>query len=81
MLRGTPPETQAQSWLSPGISIQSCLGFFDVLILGALCCWEAEVFEIPAMGQLGPQCLQGSELLKGLLLQMAPEERCRNGTF
>lgn len=82
MLKGTPSETQGleltQSWHLNSLFF---LGLFYVLILDALCCWEAEVFRIPAMGQLGSQCLQCSELLKELLLQMAPEERSLNGIF
>lgn len=68
MLKGTPPETQgsglAQSWHRNSLFF---LGLFYLLILDALCCWEAEVLTIPAMGQLGSQCLQGSESPKGLL--------------
>lgn len=68
MLKGTPPETQgselAQSWHLNSLFF---LGLFYVLIFDALCCWEAEMLMIPAMGQRGSQCLQGSEHLKGLL--------------
>lgn len=82
MLKGTPPETQGleltQSWHLNSLFF---LGLFYVLILDALCCWEAEVFRIPAMGQLGSQCLQCSERPKELLLQTAPEERSLNGIF
>lgn len=59
MLKGTPPETQgselAQSWHLNSLFF---LGLFHVLILYALCCWEAEVFRIPATGQLGSLSIQ-----------------------
>ena len=83
MLKGTPPEeTQGleltQSWYLNSLFF---LRLFYVLIHDALCYWEAEVFRIPAMGQLGSQCLQCSECLRELLLQTAPEERSLNGIF